>query len=110
MATLTATQIDRNGATQSLASAAAGGDEFANTGDEIFVVANGNGADPRTVTFAIEKEVDGVTPSGKAVTVAASATMFIGPFPTEIYNDVDGKVQVTYSDSAADLTVQVLRC
>ena len=110
MATLAATQVTRVGVTQTLAAAAAAGDQFANTGHEVFVVHNGHGADSRTVTFAIQQTVDGQSAStDKAVTVAHGVTKVIGPFPRAIYNDVNGFVQVTYSNSAADLTVQVLR-
>ena len=107
MATLTVGQIDRSsGATYSLVSAAAGGDVFANNGKTFLVARNANGAATRTVTFAITQLVDGVTPAGKAVTIAASTTKVLGPFPTGIYNNTSGQVAVTYSDSAADITVQ----
>ncbi len=109
MATLTSTQIDRTGAVLALTEAASGGDVFQNTGHEFVQVANGNAGATRTVTFAITKLVDGVTPAGKAVTIPLSTTELIGPFPTEIYNNSDGNVSITYSDSAADVTLQVLR-
>lgn len=109
MATLTVAQIERGGVVHTLGSAAAGGDVFKNTGHEFLVVRNANGASTRTVTFAITQVVDGITPAGKAVTLALSTTRMIGPFPPEIYNNSDGNVSVTYSDSAADITVQAMR-
>lgn len=109
MATLTVTQIDRSGVVHTLGAAASGGDVFPNTGREFIVVRNAAAAATRTVTFALTRTVDSVTPAGKAVTLAQSTTRMIGPFPTELYNNSNGQVAVTYSDSAADVTVQVLR-
>lgn len=110
MATLTATQVTRVGITQTLAAAGAAGDQFANTGHEILVIKNGHGTDPRTVSIAIQQTVDGQSAStAKQVTITAGVTKVIGPFPRAIYNDANGFVQVTYSNSAANLTVQVLR-
>ena len=101
-------QITRSGLTPSLAAAAAGGDEFANDGRTFFYASNG-GAASRTVTIDVAKTVDGQAVTDRSVTVAAGAGTFIGPFPTSIYNDGDGHVNVTYSDSGADLTVGAFR-
>lgn len=109
MATLTVAQIARTGAELSLDTADSGGDEFRNTGNEFLMVANANVGDSRTVSFALQKTIDGVAPDAREVEVEASTTMLIGPFPPSIYNDGDGLVQVSYSDSAADLTVQAFR-
>ena len=106
MATLTVAQIARTGAELDLDTADSGGDEFRNTGNEFLMVANANVGAARTVSFVVQKKIDGVTPDAREVEVGASTTMLIGPFPRAIYNDSDGYVQVTYSDSAADLTVQ----
>jgi hypothetical protein len=107
MAELTVQQLSRAGIELSLSAAAAGGDSFPNNGDTLFVVKNGNTAE-RGVTFAIQRTVDSQSVTGRTVTAVTAATMLVGPFPTEIYNDSDGLVQVTYS-SEADLTVGALR-
>lgn len=110
MAILAATQVTRVGVTQTLAAAAAGGDQFANTGHEIVVVKNSHEADSRTVTFTINQTVDGQSAStDKTVTLAAGVTKVIGPFPRAVYNDQNGYVLIAYSNSAANVTVQVLR-
>lgn len=108
MATLTVGQISRSGVEQALAAAAVGGDEFANDGKTFFVVKNANVSTARTVNLDIQKTVDGQDPASRTVSVTANKTFIIGPFPTGIYNDADGMVQVTYS-SNADLTVGAFR-
>ena len=92
------------------AAAAAGGDSFPNTGKEFFHITNAHATLPRTVTFDAPGTCNfGVAHNNhdKAVVVAALTTMTIGPFPTPAYNDGNGRVQATYSDAAADLTVAV---
>jgi len=102
------------GATLALSAAAAGGDSFANTGVEYFRIKNAHATDPRTVTF----DSPGTCSHGLAANAAhdvavvvpgaASAPLnevVVGPFPVKRFNDTNSRVQVTYSDSAADLTV-----
>jgi hypothetical protein len=100
MATLTVTPITRSGVdvtiASGLAAAAGGGDAFANTGQEYFIINNGDGSD-HTVTFALTKTVDGVTPTPVAHNVVAGKTRIFGPFSPGDYNDTNGLVQVTYS-------------
>lgn len=96
MATLTVGAISRSGLTRSLASAAVGGDEFANDGKTFLEVANGSGSSI-TVTIATQMTVDGKAVADDAISVGAGVTKQIGPFPPHIYNDANGKVQVTYS-------------
>lgn len=106
MATLTVQTTDRDGAEAALAAAASGGDEFANTGQELLLVNNGSGA-PITVTIVTQQSVDGLAVADKTVAVAAGELWVVGPFPTPIYNDGDNLVQLTYS-TETDLTVGVL--
>lgn len=112
MATLTVSAVVEAGVAQNLVAAAAGGDQFANTGKEIFIIENAHATLPRTVTFDVPNTDNfGVSGSGldRAVVVAALTTLFIGPFPTGKFNDANKNVQVTYTDAAADLTVQVIQ-
>ncbi len=98
MALLTVVTASRSGAVVTGAAATAStGDTFANTGHEFFHVRNGSGA-PITVTFDIVATMDAQVVTDRAVTVAAGATTIIGPFPTGIYNDTDGRVKATCSD------------
>jgi len=104
------------GATLSLAAAAAGGDSFPNTGVEYFQILNSHATLPRTVTF----DSPGTCNFGLAanaahdmavvvpgVSGAPANRVVIGPFPVGRFNDGNSRVQVTYSDAAADLTVAV---
>lgn len=108
MATLTVLDVTRAGVVATPASAASGGDEFANDGKVLAIVYNDHATDPRTITFVTQKTVDGLSVTDLTVTVtAANDAKLVGPFPVEIYNDSDGMVQVTYSDSAADTRILV---
>lgn len=107
MATLTASSVTTSGLTDSLTAAAGGGDEFANTGHEWFEVLNGSGGSI-TVTFTTSATVQGEPIADRAVTVANGARKKIGPFPTDVYNDSNGKVQVAYS-GATSVTVGVFK-
>lgn len=116
MAILTVQKPAIAGATLSLAAAAAGGDSFPNTGVEYFQILNSHATLSRTVTFdspgtcsftvAAHASHDAaiVVPG---VTAAPANRVVIGPFPRGRFNDANERVQVTYSDSGADLTVGV---
>lgn len=111
MAILTVQRPSLTGQAFTLAAAAAGGDSFPNTGVEYFHIRNAHATNPRTVTF----DSPGTCTFGlaanaahdAAVVVSALTTLIIGPFPIGRFNDGNNRVQVTYSDSAADLTVGV---
>lgn len=107
MATLTVQSITRSGLTPSFASAAGGGDQFANGGFEYAEFVNGSGG-TITISATIQKTVDGNTPTAKQITVGAGARGKFGPFPPEFYNDTNGMVQLTYS-GVSSLTVGVFR-
>lgn len=99
MATLTDHKYDRAGLNitdVAEANASAGGDEFANDGRQLFYIRNG-GAGAITVNFAYGSLIDGQTVPAKSVSVGIGKTMVIGSFPTSLFNDANGKVQVTYS-------------
>ncbi len=106
MATLTLNVVARAGVTVSLASAAVGGDEFVNTGQEFFMITNGGGS--INVTISTPNSVDGNAIADLVVVVGAGVTMFIGPFPKGTYNDSANKVQITYS-GVTTVTVGVFR-
>ena len=92
-----------------LVDADAGGDEFANTGKEVFFVTNNSGGSITvTLVFKPGINVDGQTPANRTVTIVDGAITVIGPFPNVNYNDTDGRMNVTYSD-ATDVTVAVMK-
>lgn len=111
MAILTVQKPTLTGAVATMAAAAAGGDSFPNTGVEFFRVTNGHATLARTVTF----DSPGSCSFGLAahaahdsvIVVAALTSVRIGPFPVGRFNDANNRVQVSYSDAAADLTVAV---
>jgi acid phosphatase class B len=108
MATLTVQSTSLAGDALTTTAAAAGGDEFVNTGRELFYVVNASGS-TRTVTFTGQNASNFNVTSNNAVVVAGSSTYTIGSFKKDWFNDTNEKVQVTYSDSAADLTVAVIQ-
>lgn len=83
------------------------GDKFPNTGAEFLYVNNAN-ASSRTLTLTTPNTVDGQAVGDRQVTVPGLTKMLIGPFPKNIYNDVDDKVAVGYS-AVTDVTVAAVR-
>lgn len=108
MATLVVADLSRSGLDIStLVAAAGGGDTMPNDGKTFLAIKNGSGAGI-TVSAAITRTVDGVTPAAKSVTVPASATYLFGPFPVADYNDANGAVALTYS-GVTSLTLKPIR-
>jgi len=108
MATLVVQQIAKTGLVSALTAAAGGGDQFPNDGQRTyFHIKNADGT-PTTVTFVTQKTVEGLAVADLAVAVANATEQKVGPFPAEIYNDINGMVQVTYS-KVTSLTVNPFR-
>jgi hypothetical protein len=107
MATLTVTQLSIAGAADAPVAVAGGGDEFPNSGREWVEIINGD-SNPTTVTFTTPATVQGVAIADPTVTVAAGARKKVGPFPPELFNNANGRVTMTYSNST-DITVGVYR-
>lgn len=107
MAVLTVNEISRAGVSGALTAAAGGGDSFANDGRTYLDINNGSGGSI-TVTFVTQQTVDGLAVADLAVAVGAGVRTKVGPFPPGIYNDVNGRVQVTYS-GVTSLTVNAFR-
>lgn len=98
MATLTVATVSRAGVDLGAAAAAAGGDEFVNTGKEILYIKDTAGGG-LTLTIATPGTSDGLAVAERTVVIANNEEKLIGPFqPTGLYNDGDGRVQLTYSD------------
>lgn len=107
MAVLSSQSIVRAGLSPAYASAAGGGDSFANTGKEFLHVKNDD-ASSKTVTIVTQSTVDGLSVSDRTVTVPAGESRMIGPFQTAIYNDDNSRVNVTYS-AVTSVTVAVFK-
>lgn len=111
MATLTVTEVTRAGViVTTLTAAAAGGDQFPNTGRELVMFKNGDVA-AKTVTLvtgAAGADPDGLAITDKTIVVAAGDTVVMGPFPTGIYNDASGMMNLTYS-AVTSCTLKALK-
>lgn len=115
MATLTVTDLTPSGTVLTLATPAAGGDEFANINDggRTFLIVANDSTNVRTVTVTPAVSTLAVPGAGTvtiptvAMTIGAVSSKTVGPFPT-IYNNTNGRVAVTYS-STSNLTVGAFR-
>ncbi len=107
MATLTVATAARTGIDMVGAACAGGGDAFANTGQEVVQIFNGDSGS-HNVTVVTQATSDGLAVAALTVAVAAGVTKTIGPFPSGIYNDANGLVQLTYS-AVTSMTAKVLK-
>lgn len=112
MATLTPATVTRAGVdlAAALVAAAAGGDAWANTGQDFLVFKNTSGS-PITVTLTMKSAPDGLAVTSKTISVGATTGLqVVGPFPIGNYNDTTTNLAgVTYS-GVTNLSVAVLRC
>ena len=110
MAELTPTLHKRQANAITLGPADAAGDNFANNGKRSLLIENAS-AGQRTVTFVTQSTVDsgagGLAVADLAIAIPAGELHYLGPFPANIYNDANGKVQMTYDDHT-DLKVAVI--
>jgi hypothetical protein len=110
MAELTVSQPSITGGVSTPATAASGGDTFANDGRTYLRVTNAHGSAARTITVDAPGTCNfGVTAHAghdSVSSVAALTTEEIGPFPVDQFSTT---CSVTYSDSAANVTVAVIR-
>lgn len=107
MATLSVQEFGETGNDLTLSAASAGGDQFANTGEEFLVIKSDN-ASSVTVTITAQNTSFDDSVWGESVkqdqTVSLSGNggiVMIGPFPRRAYNDGSGNVQVGYSDATS---------
>jgi hypothetical protein len=75
---------------------AANGMSFSNIGNETIFYMRTAGT-VITVTFRVPAKVKGLTITDVVVVMGATASLLIGPFPSEIFNQVDGTVYVDFS-------------
>lgn len=113
MALLTRQNFALGGLAASYAAAAAGGDTVDNDGKVVLHVKNGGaGAINVTVTAQVTSvAVEGygtLTRSNAVVAVPAGAERFIGPFPTQAFNNSSGRAAISY-DVVTSVTVAALR-
>ena len=111
MANLTKNTFSGGSVVQTLVAAAAAGDTVLNYESKDFlVIRNGHATLPRTITL-VNQEVDSHGhDTDVAIVIAAVTTRQIEPgqLPggaTRFKEAVTGSLQITYSDSAADITI-----
>src|SRR5262245_33513848 len=111
MADLTVNTFSGGSVVQTLVAATSGGDTIAGyDGKQFLVVRNAHATLPRTITFGSVEPCNQGSDHDLPITVAALVTRIIKvPSPASRWKDVNGKLQITYSDSAADITVGALQ-
>lgn len=96
------------GTAETLTAVAAGGDSFPFPSNGIVLrVKNAHATDNRTITLVGQVPCNqGVTHS-KALTFPPGTYSVVIP-PRDQYRDTNGKIQLTYSDAGADLSVAAI--
>lgn len=108
---LTVQTISRSGVAQTLTAAnSTSGQEFANDGRTMLLVKNFS-SDTVSVSFQYQASLDGglVTPGNLKKAVGNGASKLFGPFPSELYNDADGNVEVDYTGVVTSVSVGAFR-
>jgi len=107
---LTPIAVSRAGAELALIAGDANGHIFTNADDRtIFVATNASGGSVNyTISWGTGVAIDGATPTPKVVAVPAGKTWVFGPYPTQWYNDANGKVTITPA-TATGQTVAALK-
>lgn len=113
MGLLSKQQINKDGLNPTLASAAAAGDTFENSGKEFLYVENTDASGHNvTVTAQVDSFNDGVYGevdlSDVVVTVPAGEFRVFGPFAPAAFNNSDGEAEISY-DSETGLQLAVLQ-
>ena len=85
------------------------------TTDQYFVANDGavflrvsDGAALATMTIVTYSIVDGLAVPDRTVAIPTGAVRYIGPFPPDIYNDSDRKIQVSFAADDASLVLEAL--
>jgi hypothetical protein len=86
----------------------ANGNQFQNDGRMFVHVVNATG-DDGTVTIDTPNTVDGLPIGNRDVVVTDGEERMIGPFPPNLYNDANRRVQLTYTVAGAGMTIALLR-
>lgn len=106
MATLSKITPGGTAAELTLVAAASGGDKFENTnGKAYLVIKNGHGADSRTITVHAAKVCNFGVEHDLVITIPFGETWTSKMLPKTLFADETGFTNITYSDSAADITI-----
>lgn len=101
-------EIVPDGLTASYVAAQAGGHVVTNDGATFLHIKNTNGS-ARTLTIASNMTLaDGRPVVDRDEVIAATSEQFLGPFETDIYNNSDGQLELSWS-ATAGVTLAVLQ-
>jgi hypothetical protein len=101
---LAVTSLTRAGIVDALAAANVDGHTIDNSAERMWIeVLNGSGASIN-VTIDVVVSVDGLSVTDRVVAIAAGVRKKIGPFLSNIYNDGNGDILVTFS-AVTDVTI-----
>lgn len=100
MALLNVQKASLTGLAPSFSAASVGGDTFVNDGKTVLHVKNG-GASEITVMVNSQQPCNYGFDHDLQVAVPASGERIIGPFRQDRFNDANGQVVVTYSDTTS---------
>lgn len=111
MAILTQQNNAVAGTVITMAAAAAGGDSFDNNGASRVLIRNASAGvltvaidAPGTDNFGVTGNEHDIPPQN----IPAGGIMILGPFRPDRFNDVNGRVQMTYPAGVTTLTVAVI--
>jgi hypothetical protein len=107
VATLSVQIVVLGGLTPTYGAAAAGGDEFVNSGREFIHIKNAH-TSPHGVIVNSQAACNQGADHDVSVEVTNGEDRMIGPFPKNRFDDANGKVQITYSGVTA-VTIAVIR-
>jgi len=102
MAVITPIKITEEAISAPVVTCAAGGDNFPNTGIEFIRINNKHASATYTVTAIAQTTTYSfprhgkLTKSNTVKSITAGTSAVIGPFKTTVWNDANGKVQITY--------------
>ena len=106
MATLTAIVPTYAGVNLGPVAAAAGGDKFVNTGNELLYIKNGGGS---SINLTLDAQaVSGLPITDPVIAVAAGAEKILGPFDPRYFTDSSGFLNLSYS-AVTSVTVAVIQ-
>ena len=106
MALLATQSLTMNGAAATY-SAVSASDTFANTGEEVLHIKNGSAAEV-TVTVTSAQQCNQGFTHNLTVTLDAGVDKFVGPFPTNRFNNSSGVCTFACSP-ITDVTAAILR-
>lgn len=107
MATLTVLTPNFNGVALGAVSASGGGDEFPNDGRSVLYIKNGGGS-PINLTITPSGTIGGLSYQTIVAAISAGAERIFGPFPTQQFNNANGRVPLSYS-GVTSVTVAVIQ-